>query len=81
MSCALDGTNRLIVISGPNAGGKSIALKTVGLLQLMWQSGLLPSVSEKSEMGIFHRFFTDIGDSQSIEYELSTYSSRLAKMK
>lgn len=81
MSCTLDGTNRLIVISGPNAGGKSIALKTVGLLQLMWQSGLLPSVSEKSELGIFHRFFTDIGDSQSIEYELSTYSSRLAKMK
>jgi DNA mismatch repair protein MutS2 len=81
MSCTLDGTNRLVVISGPNAGGKSIALKTVGLLQLMWQSGLLPSVSEKSELGIFHRFFCDIGDSQSIEYELSTYSSRLAKMK
>ena len=81
MSCTLDGTNRLVVISGPNAGGKSIALKTVGLMQLMWQSGLLPSVSEKSELGIFHRFFTDIGDSQSIEYELSTYSSRLAKMK
>ncbi len=81
MACTLDGTSRLVVISGPNAGGKSIALKTVGLLQLMWQSGLLPSVSEKSEMGIFHRFFTDIGDSQSIEYELSTYSSRLAKMK
>ncbi len=81
MSCTLDGTIRLVVISGPNAGGKSIALKTVGLLQLMWQSGLLPSVSGKSELGIFHRFFTDIGDSQSIEYELSTYSSRLAKMK
>ena len=81
MSCSLDGNQRLVVISGPNAGGKSIALKTVGLLQMMWQSGLLVPTSEKSEMGIFHRMFSDIGDSQSIEYELSTYSSRLAKMK
>jgi DNA mismatch repair protein MutS2 len=81
LTCRLDGQNRLVVISGPNAGGKSIALKTIGLLQLMWQSGLMVPASEQSELGIFHRFFTDIGDSQSIEYELSTYSSRLLKMK
>lgn len=81
LSCRLDGQHRLVVISGPNAGGKSIALKTIGLLQLMWQSGLMVPASEQSELGVFHRFFTDIGDSQSIEYELSTYSSRLIKMK
>jgi len=81
LSCALDAKQRMVVISGPNAGGKSIALKTIGLLQMMWQSGLLVPASPNSEMGIFHRLFADIGDSQSIEYELSTYSSRLAKMK
>ncbi|MFN5318324.1 MAG: endonuclease MutS2 [Bacteroidia bacterium] len=81
LTCRLDGQNRLVVISGPNAGGKSIALKTIGLLQLMWQSGLMVPAAVQSELGIFHRFFTDIGDSQSIEYELSTYSSRLLKMK
>lgn len=81
LSCMLDARQRMVVISGPNAGGKSIALKTIGLLQLMWQSGLLVPASERSELGIFHRLFADIGDSQSIEYELSTYSSRLARMK
>jgi DNA mismatch repair protein MutS2 len=72
---------RLIVISGPNAGGKSIALKTVGLLQLMLQSGLLVSCKEGSIMGFFNQMMEDIGDSQSIENELSTYSSRLQRMK
>jgi len=81
MSCELDHEQRLLIISGPNAGGKSITLKTVGLLQMMLQSGLLVPVDERSEMGYFQRLFADIGDSQSIEYELSTYSSRLAKMK
>ena len=81
MSCELDHEQRLLIISGPNAGGKSITLKTVGLLQMMLQSGLLVPVDEQSEMGYFQRLFADIGDSQSIEYELSTYSSRLAKMK
>ncbi len=73
--------NRIIVISGPNAGGKSITLKTVGLLQIMLQSGLLVSVSEDSTMSLFQQLYSDIGDSQSIEHELSTYSSRLLKMK
>ena len=81
MHCELNHEQRLLVISGPNAGGKSITLKTVGLLQMMLQSGMLVSADPKSEMGIFHRFFADIGDNQSIEMELSTYSSRLARMK
>jgi DNA mismatch repair protein MutS2 len=81
MSCELDHEQRLLIISGPNAGGKSITLKTIGLLQMMLQSGMLVPVNEQSEMGMFQRLFADIGDSQSIEYELSTYSSRLAKMK
>ena len=81
MSCELHPDQRLLVISGPNAGGKSITLKTVGILQMMLQSGMMVPVNERSEMGIFHRFFADIGDSQSIEMELSTYSSRLTKMK
>ena len=73
--------NRIIIISGPNAGGKSISLKTVGLLQLMLQSGLLISAKDYSQVSIFKNIFVDIGDDQSIEYELSTYSSRLLKMK
>lgn len=73
--------HRVLIISGPNAGGKSIALKTVGLLQLMLQSGLLIPAEEWSEMAIFDQLFVDIGDDQSIAYELSTYSSRLQKMK
>lgn len=72
---------RILVISGPNAGGKSIALKTVGLLQIMLQSGLLIPADEWSEVSIFDQLFVDIGDDQSIAYELSTYSSRLKKMK
>ena len=72
--------NRIICISGPNAGGKSITLKTVGLLQLMIQSGILVPVHPKSEMFFFDQLMTDIGDNQSIENHLSTYSSRLKKM-
>ena len=72
--------NRIICISGPNAGGKSITLKTVGLLQLMIQSGILVPVHPKSEMFFFEKIMTDIGDNQSIENHLSTYSSRLEKM-
>jgi DNA mismatch repair protein MutS2 len=71
---------RILIISGPNAGGKSITLKTLGLLQLMLQSGLLVSADERSEMCYFNHFLADIGDSQSIEYALSTYSSRLIRM-
>jgi len=72
--------NRIICISGPNAGGKSITLKTLGLLQLMIQSGILVSVHPRSEMFFFDKLMTDIGDNQSIENHLSTYSSRLKKM-
>ncbi|MBT8274414.1 MAG: DNA mismatch repair protein MutS [Bacteroidia bacterium] len=72
--------NRIIVISGPNAGGKSITLKTVGLLQLMIQSGLLVPVHERSKMCFFDRILSDIGDNQSIENHLSTYSYRLKQM-
>jgi DNA mismatch repair protein MutS2 len=71
---------RIIVISGPNAGGKSITLKTVGLLQVMLQSGILIPVEPQSEMCFFKRILTDIGDNQSIENHLSTYSYRLKKM-
>ena len=73
--------NRILVISGPNAGGKTVCMKTIGLLQMMLQSGLLVSVASESVMGIFKNLLVDIGDSQSIEYELSTYSSRLQHMK
>ncbi len=73
--------NRILVLSGPNAGGKSITMKSVGLLQLMLQSGMLVPVDPESEMGIFHNFFADIGDQQSIEDDLSTYSSRLRNMR
>ncbi|MBU3682360.1 MAG: DNA mismatch repair protein MutS, partial [Flavobacterium sp.] len=72
--------SRIIVISGPNAGGKTISLKTVGLLQLMLQSGLLIPVHERSETFLFDRILTDIGDNQSIENHLSTYSYRLKNM-
>jgi len=72
--------NRIICISGPNAGGKSITLKTLGLLQLMIQSGILVPVHLRSEMFFFDKLMTDIGDNQSIENHLSTYSSRLKKM-
>ncbi len=79
-SLTLTEHNRIICISGPNAGGKSITLKTVGLLQLMIQSGILVPVHPKSEMFFFDKIMTDIGDNQSIENHLSTYSSRLKKM-
>ena len=72
--------NRIIVISGPNAGGKSITLKTIGLLQLMLQSGLLIPVHERSSVCLFDLVLTDIGDNQSIENHLSTYSYRLKNM-
>lgn len=73
--------NRLLIISGPNAGGKSVCLKTVGIVQYMMQCGLLPPVYENSHMGIFESIFIDIGDDQSIEDDLSTYSSHLKNMK
>lgn len=76
----LTNQNRIIVISGPNAGGKTISLKTVGLLQLMLQSGMLIPVHERSETFLFDRILTDIGDNQSIENHLSTYSYRLKNM-
>lgn len=74
---ALFGNNRIVVVSGPNAGGKSILMKSVGLLQLMLQAGLLIPVDAISEMGLFEQLFVDIGDQQSLEDDLSTYSSRL----
>ncbi len=77
---ALEPENRIIVISGPNAGGKSITLKTIGLLQVMLQSGLLIPVHERSSVCFFDQVLTDIGDNQSIENHLSTYSYRLKNM-
>lgn len=76
-----DDENRVVIISGPNAGGKSITLKTFGLNQLMLQAGLFIPVHPNSSMSVFHDIFTDIGDNQSIENELSTYSFRLTRMK
>lgn len=72
---------RIVLVSGPNAGGKSVCMKTVGLLQMMLQTGLLVPVDESSEMGIFNQLFADIGDDQSIESDLSTYSAHLTKMR
>ena len=77
----LNEKQRILIISGPNAGGKSVCLKTVGLLQYMLQCGLLIPVHESSHAGIFESIFIDIGDEQSIEDELSTYSSHLTNMK
>uniref|UniRef100_UPI0040474FD4 endonuclease MutS2 n=1 Tax=Mariniflexile sp. TaxID=1979402 RepID=UPI0040474FD4 len=79
-SIQLKQDSRIIVISGPNAGGKSITLKTVGLLQVMLQSGMLIPVHERSTVCLFDRILTDIGDNQSIENHLSTYSYRLKQM-
>ncbi|WP_299886721.1 DNA mismatch repair protein MutS [uncultured Lacinutrix sp.] len=76
----LNKDSRIIVISGPNAGGKSITLKTVGLLQVMLQSGMLIPVHERSKVSVFDRILSDIGDNQSIENHLSTYSYRLKQM-
>lgn len=77
----LNENQRIIVISGPNAGGKSVCIKTVGLLQYMLQCGLLIPVGTHSEAGIFENIFIDIGDEQSLENDLSTYSSHLTNMK
>ncbi|MEO6230901.1 MAG: MutS2/Smr-associated SH3 domain-containing protein [Ferruginibacter sp.] len=81
VNITLNDKNRILVISGPNAGGKTVTLKTVGLLQLMLQSGLLVPVHPDSEMGIFKQIMIHIGDTQSLEFELSTYSSHLKNMK
>lgn len=77
----LNEQQQIVVISGPNAGGKSITLKTIGLLQVMFQSALLIPVHEKSELSFFNTIVTDIGDNQSIENQLSTYSYRLKNMR
>jgi DNA mismatch repair protein MutS2 len=77
----LNESQRILVISGPNAGGKTVTLKTVGLLQMMVQSGLLVPVHPSSQFGIFKQIMIHIGDTQSIEFELSTYSSHLLSMK
>lgn len=77
----LDEKHRILIISGPNAGGKSVCLKTVAVVQYMMQCGLLPCLYENSHMGIFKKLFIDIGDEQSFENDLSTYSSHLKNMK
>lgn len=77
----LDGERRILLISGPNAGGKSVCLKTAGLLQYMLQCGMLVPLHERSRAGLFRNMFIDIGDEQSIEDDLSTYSSHLLNMK
>lgn len=77
----LDESKRILVISGPNAGGKTVTLKTVGLLQMMVQSGLLVPVHASSVFGIFRQLMIHIGDTQNLEFELSTYSSHLIHMK
>ena len=81
LSISLSYDQRILIISGPNAGGKSVALKTVGLIQYMFQCGLPVPVSEESSFGFFKNLFLDIGDAQSIEDDLSTYSSHLTAMK
>lgn len=81
LDITLQGENRILIISGPNAGGKSVCLKTVGLLQYMVQCGLMIPVKENSNVGVFDDIFIDIGDEQSIENDLSTYSSHLLNMK
>ncbi len=81
LDITLTDKQRILLISGPNAGGKSVCLKTVGLLQYMLQCGLPVSIQESSKTGVFSSIFIDIGDEQSIEDELSTYSSHLLNMK
>src|ERR1700761_7317061 len=81
LNVTIDDGTRIVVVSGPNAGGKSVCMKTVGLLQMMLQAGLLIPCDDTSEMGVFASFFVDIGDDQSIESDLSTYSAHLSKMK
>ncbi len=81
LNIQIDHIQRIIVVSGPNAGGKSVCMKTVGLLQIMVQSGLLIPAEPTSKVGVFKQLFADIGDDQSIESDLSTYSAHLSKMK
>lgn len=81
VTLTLDENKRILVISGPNAGGKTVTMKTVGLLQMMVQSGLLVPVHPSSQFGIFKQLMIHIGDTQSLEFELSTYSSHLIHMK
>ncbi len=81
LNLTLDRQNRILIISGPNAGGKTVSMKTAGLLQLMAQAGLLIPADEQSEVGIFRQLMVQIGDTQSIEHELSTYSAHLQDMK
>ncbi len=81
LSITLDHSQRILVVSGPNAGGKSVALKTIGLLQYMLQCGLLIPVEDQSSAGVFEKIFIDIGDEQSVENDLSTYTSHLRNLK
>jgi DNA mismatch repair protein MutS2 len=81
LNVQIDQGARIIVVSGPNAGGKSVCMKTVGLLQMMVQAGLLIPAADNSVVGVFKQLFVDIGDDQSIESDLSTYSAHLSKMK
>jgi DNA mismatch repair protein MutS2 len=81
LNLKIDDIDRVLLVSGPNAGGKSVCMKTVGLLQLMFQSGLLIPCEPTSKLGVFKQFFADIGDDQSIDSDLSTYSAHLSKMK
>ncbi|WP_421918486.1 endonuclease MutS2 [Marinifilum sp.] len=81
LNLQISNDQRIILISGPNAGGKSVCLQTVGLVQYMFQCGFLVPMEEESKIGIFDKIFIDIGDEQSIENDLSTYSSHLMNMK
>jgi DNA mismatch repair protein MutS2 len=81
LTVSLDAERRILLVSGPNAGGKSVMLKTIGLIQYCYQCGLLVPVAEHSTMGLFRNLFIDIGDEQSLENDLSTYSSHLTNMK
>ncbi len=81
VTISLDDKSRILVISGPNAGGKTVTMKTIGLNQMMLQSGLLVPMSPLSQMGIFKQLYIHIGDTQSLQFELSTYSSHLLHMK
>jgi DNA mismatch repair protein MutS2 len=80
LNIELNPADRMLLVSGPNAGGKSVALKTIGLLQYMVQCGMLVPMSDRSRVGVFQKIFLDIGDQQSIENDLSTYSSHLKNM-
>lgn len=81
LDARLDSKNRILVISGPNAGGKSVCLKTFGIIQYMFQCGFPVTVAQSTELPVFNKLFIDIGDQQSIENDLSTYSSHLINMK